>query len=74
MEQTVLRFIVRDFDGAQLEAHERLLQRLADEVGAKEPRARITVEVARSYRNMKEYLTPHPRASTRPRSPCAGPG
>ena len=31
-------------------------------MGAKEPRARITVEVARSYRNMKEYLTPHPRA------------
>ena len=28
VEQTVLRFIVRDFDGAQLEAHERLLQRL----------------------------------------------
>ena len=62
VEQTVLRFIVRDFDGAQLEAHERLLQRLADVVAAMEPRARITVEVARSYRNMKEYLTPHPRA------------
>ena len=62
VEETVLRFIVRDFDGALLEAHEALLQRLADEVAATEPRARITVEVARSYRNMKEYLDPHPRA------------
>jgi tripeptide aminopeptidase len=62
VEETVIRFIVRDFDGALLEEHERLLQRLADEVAAGEPRARVAVEVKRSYRNMKEYLTPHPRA------------
>jgi tripeptide aminopeptidase len=62
VDETVIRFIVRDFDGALLEEHERLLRRLADEVAAGEPRARVTVEVKRSYRNMKEYLAPHPRA------------
>jgi tripeptide aminopeptidase len=62
VEETRLRFIVRDFDGALLEAHEALLRRLADELAAAEPRARVTVEVLRSYRNMKEYLAPHPRA------------
>jgi tripeptide aminopeptidase len=62
VEETVIRFIVRDFDGALLEEHERQLRRLADEVAAGEPRARVTVEVKQSYRNMKEYLAPHPRA------------
>src|SRR5262245_54242846 len=62
VEETVIRFIVRDFDGALLEEHERFLRRLADEVAAGEPRARVTVEVKPSYRNMKEYLMPHPRA------------
>ena len=64
VEETVLRFIVRDFDAGALDAHEALLQRLADEVAATEPRARITVEVGRSYRNMKEYLTPTRGPST----------
>ena len=62
VEETVLRFIVRDFDADALAAQEALLQRLADEVAASEPRARVTVEISRSYRNMKEYLAPYPRA------------
>jgi tripeptide aminopeptidase len=62
VEETTIRFIVRDFDGAQLEAHEALLRRLADELAASEPRARVSVAVQRSYRNMKEYLAPYPRA------------
>lgn len=61
VEQTTLRFIVRDFDTAQLEAHEALLRRLAADLGAQEPRAQVTVEVSRSYRNMKDYLQAHPR-------------
>ncbi|MGH2369416.1 MAG: tripeptide aminopeptidase PepT, partial [Chloroflexota bacterium] len=60
VEQTTLRFIVRDFDGATLEAHEQLLRRLADDLAAREPRAQIGVEVKGSYRNMKEYLTGSP--------------
>jgi tripeptide aminopeptidase len=63
VEQTTLRFILRDFDEALLVEHETLLQRLAAEVEAAEPRAQVTVELSRSYRNMKEYLEDHPRVT-----------
>ncbi|HEV2124769.1 MAG TPA: peptidase T [Chloroflexota bacterium] len=62
VEQTKLTFIVRDFETDRLAAHEELLQRLAGEIEGEEPRACVTVEVSRSYRNMKDYLKDHPRA------------
>jgi tripeptide aminopeptidase len=55
-----LRFIARDFDAAKLEEHEQLLRRLADELAAEEPRARVTVTVEEQYRNMKEFLDRDP--------------
>jgi tripeptide aminopeptidase len=55
-----LRFIARDFDSAKLEEHEQLLRGLADELAAEEPRARISVTVEESYRNMKEFLDADP--------------
>jgi len=55
-----LRFIARDFDAAKLEEHEDLLRRLADELAAEEPRARISVTVEEQYRNMKEFLDSDP--------------
>jgi tripeptide aminopeptidase len=55
-----LRFIARDFDPARLEEHEQLLRRLADELAAEEPRARVTVTVEEQYRNMKEFLDQDP--------------
>jgi tripeptide aminopeptidase len=55
-----LRFIARDFDAAKLEEHEQLLRRLADELAAEEPRARVTVTVDEQYRNMKEFLEGDP--------------
>jgi tripeptide aminopeptidase len=55
-----LRFIARDFDAAKLQEHEQLLRRLADELAAEEPRARITVTVEEQYRNMKEFLDRDP--------------
>lgn len=61
VERTKLVFIVRDFEESKLAEHEALLQRLAGELGKSEPRARVDVEVTRSYRNMKEYLKDHPR-------------
>jgi tripeptide aminopeptidase len=62
VEQTTLRFILRDFDETKLAEHESLLRRLATEIEAAEPRTQVSVEVKRSYRNMKEYLKDHPRA------------
>jgi tripeptide aminopeptidase len=55
-----LRFIARDFDGSQLEQHEQLLRRLADELAAEEPRARVSVSVEQQYLNMKEFLDEDP--------------
>ena len=62
VEQTKLVFIVRDFEESKLSQHEALLKRLADDLTASEPRARVDVEVTRSYRNMKEYIKDAPRA------------
>jgi tripeptide aminopeptidase len=55
-----LRFIARDFDAAELEAHEQLLRKLAADLTAEEPRARVTVTVEQQYRNMKEFLDEDP--------------
>src|SRR3954468_8847328 len=55
-----LRFIARDFDAQKLAEHEQLLRTLADEIGAEEPRATVTVSVEESYRNMKEFLDADP--------------
>src|SRR5439155_6951306 len=55
-----LRFIARDFDGSQLEQHEQLLRRLADELAAEEPRARVSVSVEQQYLNMKDFLDEDP--------------
>ena len=55
-----LRFIARDFDSAKRAEHEQLLRRLADELAAEEPRARISVKVEEQYRNMKEFLEADP--------------
>jgi tripeptide aminopeptidase len=58
-----LRFIARDFDAAKLEEHEQLLRKLADDVAAEEPRARVSVMVEQQYRNMKEFLDQDPRVT-----------
>ena len=58
-----LRFIARDFDAAKLEEHEQLLRKLADDVAAEEPRARVSVTVEEQYRNMKEFLDQDPRVT-----------
>jgi tripeptide aminopeptidase len=58
-----LRFIARDFDAVKLEEHEQLLRKLADDVAAEEPRARVSVTVEEQYRNMKEFLDQDPRVT-----------
>jgi tripeptide aminopeptidase len=53
-------FIVRDHDDDHLEQHLALLLSRVDELRAREPRARIEVEVAEQYRNMRGVLDRHP--------------
>jgi tripeptide aminopeptidase len=59
-EATVL-LNLRDFDRDLLAEHERLVRRLAEEAAAAYPPARVDIEVAEAYRNMREYLRDHPR-------------
>jgi tripeptide aminopeptidase len=59
--ETLITFIVRDFDGEQLRRHEQLLRDLAAELEREEPRASVEVTVEDSYRNMKEFLGARPR-------------
>jgi tripeptide aminopeptidase len=59
--ETLITFIVRDFDGEQLRQHEQLLRDLAAEIERDEPRAQVEVTVEDSYRNMKEFLQARPR-------------
>jgi tripeptide aminopeptidase len=55
-----LRFIVRDFENAELDAHVEYLRELAREVAATDERASIEVESFIQYRNMRDTLQEHP--------------
>jgi tripeptide aminopeptidase len=59
--ETVVTFIVRDFDGDKLREHEQLLRDLAAEIERDDPRTHVEVVVEESYRNMKEALQERPR-------------
>jgi tripeptide aminopeptidase len=59
--EATVTFICRDFDLGKLREYEQLLRDLAAEIERDEPRARATVEVEDSYRNMKEFLDTRPR-------------
>jgi tripeptide aminopeptidase len=55
-----LRAILRDFDEEALAAHVALLKRTLETIAASEPRARVSVDIRRQYRNMRTYLEPVP--------------
>jgi len=61
VEDAVVTLIVRDHDDALLEHHTELVRRLAAAIEEREPRARVTVEVQESYRNMRVAIDEHPR-------------
>jgi tripeptide aminopeptidase len=54
--QTVVRFILRDFEIAGLEAKGALLRQVCDTIAATEPRARIDCRITPQYRNMRYWL------------------
>jgi len=55
-----IRLIARDFEEDLLEQHVALVRRVAEEVVAAEPRARLEVEVRPQYSNMRRHLDAHP--------------
>ena len=60
-EKTTVELIVRDHDRAKLDEHLALIRTVAEEVGRKEPRARVEVAEQETYRNMREVIDRHPR-------------
>jgi tripeptide aminopeptidase len=59
-EITALKFIIRDFDTPKLKEYEDYLKKLAEEIVAKYPGARLEFDVVEQYRNMKEIIDQHP--------------
>jgi tripeptide aminopeptidase len=55
-----LRFIARDFDNDELDAHVELLRGIANDVAATDDRCSIEVESFIQYRNMRHTLDQHP--------------
>lgn len=60
VEETTIRFIVRDFDTAKLAEHEAEMQRVLDATMRQFPGATAQMTVQEQYRNMKEVLDQHP--------------
>ena len=63
-EKATLEFIVRDFTREGLRANAERLQKIADEVLQKHPKARMDFSVKEQYRNMKEVLDNHPEVTS----------
>ena len=59
-EEGTVSLIVRDHDAERCDEHLELVQRLADAVAEREPRARVRVESEEQYRNMREVIDRHP--------------
>ncbi len=63
-EQATLRFIIRDFAVAGLQAHEAELEQIVKDVMANYPRSTYDWKLTEQYRNMKEVLDQHPQIVT----------
>jgi tripeptide aminopeptidase len=61
--QASMRLIVRDFDDQRLEQHVALVEKVAREVVAAEPRARLEFDVREQYRNMRGVLDQVPEVT-----------
>jgi tripeptide aminopeptidase len=61
VERTSVKVLIRDFATAGLEEKEAMVEALARQVVANEPRASLSIEIEESYRNMRAVLDEHPR-------------
>ena len=63
VEETSIRFLIRDFETGALKEKEALLEKLARETAVAWPGCSVTLKVEESYRNMKEVLDRHPQVA-----------
>lgn len=61
VEETTIRFIIRDFDTAKLADHASVIRQTLNTVLESFPGASAEVEVKEQYRNMKEVLDQYPQ-------------
>jgi len=61
VEETMLEFILRDFDDAKLAAHGQTLEGIVKEVMQRYPEASYKLTISAQYRNMKKVLDQHPQ-------------
>lgn len=64
VHEAKLRILLRSFVTAELAEQAGIVRTIADSVTNEHPAARITVEIKKQYRNMKESLDKEPRAVT----------
>jgi tripeptide aminopeptidase len=60
--QAKVRIILRDFEAPKLAEYAALLEQIAADLIAKNPRAAIEIRIVEQYRNMREGLVREPRA------------
>lgn len=60
--KSAARLILRDFETSALTEQHALLESIAASLRAEYPRATITIEIKRQYRNMRDGLVNEPRA------------
>ena len=61
VSETVIQFILRDFDTPKLQQYADLLRETANQVVQKTPGVEVHVEIARQYRNMADVLHQAPK-------------
>lgn len=60
-EAVSLRLLLRDFDMDGIEKQKAIVEKIAAEVAQLHPRAKITVDIKESYRNMRYQIDKEPR-------------
>lgn len=63
VEETTIKFLIRDFTVQGLQEHEAFLKKLAEKVVAGYPKAQLEFKVEESYRNMKYKLDEEPKVT-----------
>jgi tripeptide aminopeptidase len=61
VEETTIKFLIRDFTVEGLKQHEQFLKELTDQVMKDYPKAKLDFNVEESYRNMKYKLAGDPK-------------
>lgn len=60
VEQTVIKFLIRDFEENGLKEKEDYLKNLCNEISNKYPKSKIDLKIDESYRNMRYILDQYP--------------